>query len=152
MMVNLLDDSNFHRQTAVMTRLIEMLIQNPVFGKLIGSTYGRFCIKFPQSRMIGERHRLSPLSLQFFLVFCDVFCLSSYFVHNVASVSGSFILDLLLQFSLNVQWPSNLIGHFSYFSLLKYLCHVTIILHIELVKRRGHWNHSQVIATNFWFK
>jgi hypothetical protein len=33
MMVNLLDDSNFHRQTAVMTRLIEMIIQNPVFGK-----------------------------------------------------------------------------------------------------------------------
>jgi hypothetical protein len=32
MMVNLLDDSNFHRQTAVMTRLIEMIIQNPVFG------------------------------------------------------------------------------------------------------------------------
>ena len=28
MMVNLLDDSNFHRQTAVMTRLIEMIIQN----------------------------------------------------------------------------------------------------------------------------
>jgi hypothetical protein len=25
-------DSNFHRQTAVMTRLIEMIIQNPVFG------------------------------------------------------------------------------------------------------------------------
>jgi hypothetical protein len=25
--------------------------------------YGRFCIKFPQSRMKGERHRLSPLSL-----------------------------------------------------------------------------------------
>ena len=32
MMVNLLDDSNFHRQTAVMTRLIELIIQNPVFG------------------------------------------------------------------------------------------------------------------------
>jgi hypothetical protein len=30
---------------------------------LMGSTYGRFCIKFPQSRMKGERHRLSPLSL-----------------------------------------------------------------------------------------
>jgi hypothetical protein len=27
------------------------------------STYGRFCIKFPQNRMKGERHRLSPLSL-----------------------------------------------------------------------------------------
>ena len=33
---------------------------------LVGSTYGRFCIKFPQSRMKGERHRLSSvLSLQF---------------------------------------------------------------------------------------
>jgi hypothetical protein len=32
---------------------------------LVGSIYmyGRFCIKFPQSRMKGERHRLSPLSL-----------------------------------------------------------------------------------------
>jgi hypothetical protein len=30
---------------------------------LVGSTYGRFCINFPQSRMKGERHRLSPLSL-----------------------------------------------------------------------------------------
>jgi hypothetical protein len=30
---------------------------------LVGSTYGRFCIKFPRSRMKGERHRLSPLSL-----------------------------------------------------------------------------------------
>jgi hypothetical protein len=24
---------------------------------LVGSTYGRFCIKFPQSRMKGERHQ-----------------------------------------------------------------------------------------------
>jgi hypothetical protein len=30
---------------------------------LVGSTYGRFCIKFHQSRMKGERHRLSPLNL-----------------------------------------------------------------------------------------
>jgi hypothetical protein len=32
---------------------------------LVGSIYmyGRFCIKFPQSRMKGEWHRLSPLSL-----------------------------------------------------------------------------------------
>jgi hypothetical protein len=28
---------------------------------LVGSTYGRFCIKFPQSRMKGERHRLSSV-------------------------------------------------------------------------------------------
>jgi hypothetical protein len=32
---------------------------------LVGSTYGRFCIKFPQSRMKGERHRLSlPFIMQ----------------------------------------------------------------------------------------
>jgi hypothetical protein len=30
---------------------------------LVGNSYGRFCIKFPQSRMKGERHRFSPLSL-----------------------------------------------------------------------------------------
>jgi hypothetical protein len=29
---------------------------------LVGSTYGRFCIKFPQSRIKGEQHRLIPLS------------------------------------------------------------------------------------------
>jgi hypothetical protein len=28
---------------------------------LVGSTYGRFYIKFPQSRMKGERYRLSSL-------------------------------------------------------------------------------------------
>jgi hypothetical protein len=28
---------------------------------LVGSTYGRFCIKFPQSRMKDERHRTEPL-------------------------------------------------------------------------------------------
>ena len=33
---------------------------------LLRNTYGRLCIKFSQSRMKGERHRLSPLSLQFF--------------------------------------------------------------------------------------
>ena len=33
-MVNLLDDSNFHRQTAVMTRLIEMIIQILYLGSL----------------------------------------------------------------------------------------------------------------------
>ena len=30
---------------------------------LVGSNYGRFCIKFPKNRMKGERHRLSPLSV-----------------------------------------------------------------------------------------
>jgi hypothetical protein len=29
---------------------------------LVGSTNGRFCIKFPQSREEGERHRLRPPS------------------------------------------------------------------------------------------
>ena len=36
---------------------------------LVGSTYERFCIKLPQSRMKGERHRLSPLSLQLLYIF-----------------------------------------------------------------------------------
>jgi hypothetical protein len=30
---------------------------------LVGSTYGRFGIKFSQNRIKGERHRLSPLRL-----------------------------------------------------------------------------------------
>jgi len=30
---------------------------------LVVGTYERFCIKFPQNRKKGERHRLSPLSL-----------------------------------------------------------------------------------------
>jgi hypothetical protein len=34
---------------------------------LVGSTYERFCIKFPPNKMAGERHKLCPLiSLQFF--------------------------------------------------------------------------------------
>jgi hypothetical protein len=53
MMVNLLDDSNFHRQTAVMTRLIEMIIQNPVFWDLlhhidVGSSYFAMFDEFHQ--------------------------------------------------------------------------------------------------------
>ena len=35
---------------------------------LVGSTYGRLCIKFPQSRMKGERHRLTELLVQLELV------------------------------------------------------------------------------------
>jgi hypothetical protein len=32
---------------------------------LVGSTYGRFCIKFPQSRMKGERYRpTEPLVIE----------------------------------------------------------------------------------------
>ena len=30
---------------------------------LVASIYGRFCIKFPQHKVKGEQHRLSPLSL-----------------------------------------------------------------------------------------
>ena len=30
---------------------------------LVESTYGRFCMKFLQHKMKGERHRLNPLSL-----------------------------------------------------------------------------------------
>jgi hypothetical protein len=34
---------------------------NQMNWNLVESTYGRFCIKFPQSRMKGKQHRLSPL-------------------------------------------------------------------------------------------
>ena len=37
---------------------------------LVGNTYGRFCIKFPQNRIKGEWHRLSTLSLQYCLAHC----------------------------------------------------------------------------------
>jgi hypothetical protein len=30
---------------------------------LVGSTYGRFCIKVPENKMTGEWHSLSPLNL-----------------------------------------------------------------------------------------
>jgi hypothetical protein len=30
---------------------------------LVGNLYGKFCIKFPQNKMTGEWHRLSPLNL-----------------------------------------------------------------------------------------
>ena len=42
---------------------------------LVGSTYGRFCIKFPQIRMKGEQHRVSRLSLYSNLIFkVTLFC------------------------------------------------------------------------------
>ena len=40
---------------------LELLCQ--MNRNLMGGTYGRLCIKFPQSIMKGERHRVSPLSL-----------------------------------------------------------------------------------------
>ena len=45
--------------------------------------YVKFCIKFPQSRMKGERHRLSPLSLQ--LIF-NLNCIS-FFLSNLTQTS-----------------------------------------------------------------
>jgi hypothetical protein len=39
-------------------------------NNLVGSTYGRFCIKFPQSRMKGEWHRASSwFPLRYYLTF-----------------------------------------------------------------------------------
>jgi hypothetical protein len=35
----------------------------PKLGRCFIYMYGRFCIKFPQSRMRGEWYRLGPLSL-----------------------------------------------------------------------------------------
>jgi hypothetical protein len=28
---------------------------------LVGNIYGRLCIKFPENKITGERHRLEPL-------------------------------------------------------------------------------------------
>ena len=53
---------------------------------LMGSTYGRFCIKFPQSRMKGERHRLSPLSLQFLYTVTSFLSLFPYSCNVYTSV------------------------------------------------------------------
>jgi hypothetical protein len=36
---------------------------DPLTNMAVIGNYGRFCIKFLQSRMKGERHKLSPLSL-----------------------------------------------------------------------------------------
>ena len=40
------------------------------FGQIIwnwvGNTYGRFCVKFPQNKMTGERHRLMDWASSFF--------------------------------------------------------------------------------------
>ena len=64
---------------------------------LVGSIYmyGRFCIKFPQSRMKGERHRLSPLSLQFNICTFDVttkhcICYFYYMVYKEADIEKLF--------------------------------------------------------------
>ena len=64
---------------------------------LVGSIYmyGRFCIKFPQSRMKGERHRLSPLSLQFNICTFDVttkhcICYFYYMVYEEADIEKLF--------------------------------------------------------------
>jgi hypothetical protein len=49
--------------------------QKPLYSRnLVESTYGRFCIKFPQSRMEGERHRLSS----FYLFKMDVAHMAEY--------------------------------------------------------------------------
>ena len=57
---------------------------------LVGSIYmyGRFCTKFPQSRMKGERHRLSS------------FCLPSYY-----NVCMSIILNV--KSKIYIAWPDS---------------------------------------------
>ena len=58
---------------------------------LVERTYGRFCIKFPQSRMKGERHRLSPLSLYFFFYFdFEFWCFNVTFSNISAIMATSF--------------------------------------------------------------
>jgi hypothetical protein len=51
------------RQTGVRIKKSSLKLLSQMNQNLVGSTFGRFCIKFPQSRMKGEQHRLSPLSL-----------------------------------------------------------------------------------------
>ena len=58
-----------HRQFIVCDWPIKKIFSKIYCGQinwnLEGSTYGRFCIKFPQNKMIGMRLSLSPLSLEF---------------------------------------------------------------------------------------
>ena len=62
---------------------------------LMGSTYRRFCIKFPQSRMKGERHRLSPLSLQYFIPIITIV---------VSERQGLFVIRVRLWCAPVFQW------------------------------------------------
>jgi hypothetical protein len=59
--------SRFLRINVIMNKILFTRSYLTIFinRNLVGSIYmyGRFCIKIPQSRMKGERHRLSPLSL-----------------------------------------------------------------------------------------
>ena len=68
--------------------------------------YGRFCIKFPQSRMKGERHRLSPLSLKFLLSFCTNLYLHSTMIllnkYCSISIIGSWEEILLKIYFINL--------------------------------------------------
>ena len=55
-----IDNSCFWLVDFLNTSSLKLLSQ--MNRNFVGSTHGRFCSKFPQSRMKGERHRLSPLS------------------------------------------------------------------------------------------
>jgi hypothetical protein len=48
-----------------MNKLLLIKLLSRMNRNLVGSIYmyGRFCIKFPQSTMKGERHKRSPLNL-----------------------------------------------------------------------------------------
>ena len=59
---------------------------------LVGSIYmyGRLCIKFPQSRMKGERHRLSPLPLVLLAIVLSVlFQFTTFGIYNSMQVTCS---------------------------------------------------------------
>jgi hypothetical protein len=94
---------------------------------LVGSTYGRFCIKFPQSRMKGERHRFSPIS-RFFLFFSFLlffflsfpFSLSIFFFLPLSVfLSLSFFLSFFLSYFLSFFLPFSFI--LSFYSFLLFL-------------------------------
>jgi hypothetical protein len=56
-----------------------------MISNLVGSTYGRFCIKFPQNRMKGERHRpTEPLVIcLYFVLFCVYVLILKIRVYNL---------------------------------------------------------------------
>jgi hypothetical protein len=53
----------FYKSTKIYKNSSPLKPSSQMNRNLVRSTYERFCIKFPQNRLKGERHRFSPLSL-----------------------------------------------------------------------------------------
>ena len=74
--------------------------------KLVGSIYmfGRFCIKFPQSRMKGERHRLSPLSLQLKYPKGGIYVLTLFCHRNrLLTITLCFLLFVVAEIAISIR-------------------------------------------------